>query len=270
MKPGVRILVLELLTTTRRRVPDRAELIVNNKLRDSMNTTPLTLTGLLRAALAFICSATFARSAVTFQDIRLWAGAPAGPSTNEAAIVVDFRDGTPGLVWGYRWNAADHPSGQDMLAAILGTDPSLHFDSTFFPNSVSYGARTRSFSDNGTPANYFDDSYWGYWVNNDVFYHPTDYTLNSHIVPPATEVVPLGNPYGPGHWVESSTGTAARPLVNGSWDGWVYGPYLTQPGESLPAIPEPSASLLAAGAAWALTLRRHRRRLAPHHRNSLR
>ena len=52
MKPGVRILVLELLTTTRRRVPDRAELIVNNKPRDTMNTTPPTLTGLLRAAIA--------------------------------------------------------------------------------------------------------------------------------------------------------------------------------------------------------------------------
>jgi len=214
-----------------------------------MKPMPLTARGPLRVALTILCSATFARSAVSFADIRLWAGAADGPDTSEAALVVDFRDGSPGLVWGYRWPSGETRTGQDMLMAVLGTDNRLQVDSTFFPNAFSYGVRSQAYSDNGTPANFLDDIYWGYWVNNDVYYHPTDFLLNSHIVPPATQVVPLGNPYEAGRWVESSTGLAARPLIDGSWDGWVYGVYATRPGEPVPAIPEPQAAvLLMAGA----------------------
>jgi len=221
-----------------------------------MNLTPHALPGLLRAALLLLCSATFARSAVTLADIRLWAGSAPGPGISEAALIVDFRDGSPGVAWGYRWPAAETRTGQDMLAAIIGADAALSADSTFFPNAFTYGARTRSFSDNGTPADFMDDRYWAYWVNNEVFYHPTDFTQNSHLLPGATEVTPLGNPYGPGRWVESSTGAAARPLADGSWDGWVWGPYLTQPGDALPAVPEPSAGLLSGLAVLCILSRR--------------
>ena len=231
-----------------------------------MNITPLTLTGLLRAALALLCSASFARSAISFTDIRLWAGSAPGEGINEAALVVDFDDGSPGLLWGYRWPALEGRTGEDMLAAIMGADRSLHVDSTFFPGSFSYGPRTRSFSDNGTPDNYFDDSYWGYWVNNEVYNEPGgNFLLNSHIVPPATEVVPLGNPYDAGHWVESSTGAAGRPLVNGSWDSWAYGIYGTRAGEPVAAIPEPSAAMLLA-AGTLLMLRRRKTRAVSHDR----
>jgi hypothetical protein len=225
-----------------------------------MNILPHALRGFLRAALLLLCSATIARSAVTFADIRLWAGAASGPGVSEAAVIVDFRDGTPGIAWGYRWPSQETRTGQDMLNAILGADPALSVDSTFFPNGFTYGARSRSFSDNGTPGDFTDDSYWGYWVNNEVYYDPNNnFLLNSHIVPPATEVVPLGNPYGPGHWVESSTGDAARPLVNGSWDGWVYGPYLTQPGEAVAAVPEPAVGGMVALTLLAGLTRRSRR-----------
>ncbi len=222
-----------------------------------MNITPLTLTGLLRAALALLCSASFARSAISFTDIRLWAGSAPGEGINEAALVVDFHDGSPGSIWGYRWPAQEQRTGQDLLAAVLGADHSLQTDSTFFPNSFSYGPRSRSFSDNGTPDNYFDDSYWGYWVNNEVYFGPDgNFLLNSHIVPPATAVVPLGNPYGAGRWVESSTGAAARPLVNGSWDSWAYGIYGTKAGEPVIAVPEPPAALLPWAGAMLILRRR--------------
>lgn len=105
-------------------------------------------------------------------------------------MVLDFHDGTPGVVWGYRWPANESRSGLDMLAAILGANPALTVDSTFFPNAFTWETRTRSYSDTGTPANYLDDLYWGYWVNNDVFSHPTDFNQNSHIIPPALTVVP--------------------------------------------------------------------------------
>ncbi len=222
-----------------------------------MNKKPLTLAGLLRAAFAFLLIATFSRSAISFTDIRLWAGVPAGPGINEAALVVDFQDGSPGVVWGYRWDGGQTATGLDMLAAVMAADPRLSVDSTFFPSRFTLADRDRAYSDNGTPENYFDDSYWGYWVNNEVYYDPVDFNLNSHIVPPATEVVPLGNPYTAGHWVESSTGAAARPLVNGSWDGWAYGVYGTQPGEAFAAVPEPAhLSLLALGAGMVLLRRR--------------
>ena len=223
-----------------------------------MTNRPPALTGILRGVL-LLCSATAASAAISFADIRLWAGSAPGPGTSEAAMVVDFRDGSPGIVWGYRWPAQEARTGQDMLAAIISADPALSVDNSFFPNAFSYGARTRSFSDNGTPADFTDDRYWAYWVNNDVYYHPTDFNLNSHIVPPATQVIPLGNPYGTGHWVESSTGAAARPLVDGSWDGWVYGPFLTRPGEPLAAVPEPSGILLVLSLCGTVLVRRGRR-----------
>lgn len=229
-----------------------------------MTLPPRALTGLPRAALLLLCSVTIARSAVTFADIRLWAGAAPGPGVNEAALVVDFRDGSPGVVWGYRWTAQQTRTGQDMLNAIIGADPGLGVDNSFFPNAFIYGARTQSYSDNGTPMDFTDDRYWGYWVNNEVYYHPTDFLQNSHIVPPATEVVPLGNPYVPGHWVESSTGGAARPLVNGSWDGWVYGPYQTQPGDALAAVPEAGTATLLSVFLLAGLARRTRRNFPPH------
>ena len=220
-----------------------------------MNKTLHALRGLLRAAL-LLCSATFARSAISFTDIRLWAGAPPGAGVSEAALVLDFHDGQPGLLWGFRWPAQESRTGADMLAAIIGADPALSVDGTFFRNGFTYGARSRSFSDNGT-ATWDDDTYWGYWVNNEVYFAPGgNFALNSHIVPPATEVVPLGNPYGPGRWVESSTGDAARPLVHGSWDAWSYGVYLTQAGEPVAAIPEPGVGgMLALGVLLGLTRR---------------
>jgi hypothetical protein len=223
-----------------------------------MNKTPLTVFGPLRVALALLCSATFARAVISFADIRLWAGAPAGPGVNEAALVIDFHDGSPGVVWGFRWNAGETRTGRDMLGAVLSIDPRLSMDSTFFPNSISLADRSRAFSDNGTPGNFMDDSYWGYWVNNDVFYHPTDFNLNSHIVPPATEVIPLGNPYSTGHWVESSTGAAARPLVNGSWDAWSYGVFGTQAGEPVAAVPEPAGATLVLLTAGVILFQRRR------------
>ena len=221
-----------------------------------MKTPPPALRGILRAALTYLCSATLLHAAVTFTDITLWAGAPAGEGIRQAALVVDFHDGSPALLRGYRWSPGEEKTGRDMLAAILGADPALTTDSLVFPSTFTSGTRTRTFSDNGTPDNYFDDLYWGYWVNNNVTYHPTDFTQNGHLFPP------LGNPYAEGHWVESSTGLAARPLVDGSWDGWSYGPYLTQPG--LP-IPEPATGGLLA---TSLLLLARRKRTLPRQRRS--
>jgi hypothetical protein len=80
----------------------------------------------------------------------------------------------------------------------------------------------------------------------------------AHVLPP------LGSPYdeaGPGEWISSNTGVLGRPLVDGSWDGWVYAafgdPGPAQAVNAPAAIPEPGSILLVAGAS--LTLLRRKR-----------
>lgn len=204
--------------------------------------------GLLRAGLFLLSTASAASCATTMADIPFWAGVPAGPGVSQAAMVIDFRDGSNALFYGFRWPAQETRTGADMLNAILGADPALTVDNVSFINSFTYGARSRSYSNNGTPTNYSDDSYWGYWVNNEVSYHPTDFNLNGHLTPP------LGSPYGEGRWVESSTGSAGRPLADGSWDGWAYGVYGT-----LPSNPVPESSTIWFLAAGGLLLSRRRK-----------
>ena len=208
------------------------------------------------AASVLLMTAAAGRGAVSLADVRVWAGSPAGPGVSEAALVIDWRDGTPGLVWGYRWPSVESRTGRDMLEAVLGLDPGLTVDSTFFPGTMAWGGRSRSYDDAGT-ASYLDDRYWNYWVNNEVYLHPTDFMQNGHVVPPATVVVPLGSPFGSGRWVESPTGLADRPLVNGSWDGWAFGEYGAQPGVPV-AVPEPGVWGMVVGGLGLLGMRRRR------------
>ena len=208
------------------------------------------------AAVVLLMTAAAGRGAVSLADVSWWAGSPAGPGVSEAALVIDWRDGTPGLVWGYRWPSVESRTGRDMLEAVLGLDPGLTVDSTFFPGTMAWGGRSRSYDDAGT-ASYLDDRYWNYWVNNEVYLHPTDFMQNGHVVPPATVVVPLGSPFGSGRWVESPTGLADRPLVNGSWDGWAFGEYGAQPGVPV-AVPEPGVWGMVVGGLGLLAMRRRR------------
>jgi hypothetical protein len=202
-----------------------------------------------------------ASAAVTFADIAIWTGAPQTATTAQAALVIDWSDGQAPLVWGYRWEPADgEKTGRDMLTAILGADNRLTAQGTNFLSDFSWDANT-----DGTPERFKPgwngSEYWAYFVNNDVYYHPTNFLLNGHIIPPATTVVPNGNPYSamaPGTWVSSSTGVVQRPLVNGSWDGFVYNTGITGPLEPVAAspVPEPSTSLLALGLTMLLGRRR--------------
>lgn len=215
---------------------------------------------------ALLTAAPAAPAALSFTDIRIWAGEAAGPGVSEAALVVDWGDGSVPQVWGYRWRQGERRTGLDMLASVAGVDRRLAVQGLEAGFVLGFGwdgdgdgvpERSLSFSDNGTPADFTDDLYWNYSVNNEVYYHPDDFTRNSHIVPPATEVVPLGNPYAadnPAPWIQSSTGPADRELAAGSWDGWAYGPYLTVPAEP---VPEPSAVVLGLSGLM-LALRRRR------------
>jgi hypothetical protein len=81
----------------------------------------------------------------------------------------------------------------------------------------------------------------------------------AHLLPP------LGSPYdesGPGAWISSNTGVLGRPVVDGSWDGWVYSDGAALPVLAVNApnrIPEPAAQGLLWFGTGALLWRRRRR-----------
>lgn len=54
-------------------------------------------------------------------DIQFWAGSGA----NQAALVIDWKDGkaAESLLWGYRWDGT--ATGMDMLQAVVAADPRL-------------------------------------------------------------------------------------------------------------------------------------------------
>jgi hypothetical protein len=207
-------------------------------------------------AAAFVAAATTtapARGAFTLADVQFWTGTPDGPDTSEAVLVVDWLDGSPALAWGFRWPNSQSPTGGDLLAAVVGADPRLSVQGlngnflSHFAFDANLDGSPERFRPGFNPAT---SEFWAYFVNNHVFTHPTDFSQNGHIIPPATTVVPLGNPYdpaGPGSWVSSSTGVLARPLVDGSWDAFVYASQPSGAGEPIAAtpIPEPCLPALA-------------------------
>lgn len=218
-------------------------------------------TFVVAAVLSCAAFITSSHAAFTLADIRLWAGVPAGENTYEAALVIDWSDGSAPLAWGYRWSAAESKTGADLLSAIVGADPRLSTSDGSFVSFFTYDA-----NGDGTPErrqtslNDPPYTFWGYFVNNAVIdATPPDYDNAAHILPPN------GNPYdgeGPGAWVSSSTGYLERPLADGSFDGWVYavwgetsGPL--EPVAALP-IPEPLTLALAAPALLLFGLRRTR------------
>ncbi|MBP7948808.1 MAG: hypothetical protein KA004_04065 [Verrucomicrobiales bacterium] len=200
------------------------------------------------------CGASAAHAAFAMTDITHWTGIADGPGVAKAAVVIDWNDGQPPLAWGFRWDASLRQTSQDMLAAILGADPRLSVQGLAggFLSHLGFDADLDGNPERFRPGfNGSTGEYWLYAVNNDVYFHPMDFGLNSHIVPPNTTVIPNGNPFAatsPGHWVTSSTGVNGRELADGSWDGFVYRTFAeTNAGPAEPvavSIPEPTASLL--------------------------
>src|SRR3974390_1833771 len=86
----------------------RARLRIQPQLAQIRQMKRNTLRNLMLAALAAF---SFTAPAPDFSNIQFWVGSGA----NQAALVIDWRDGlTPeSLLWGYRWNGS--ATGLDML-----------------------------------------------------------------------------------------------------------------------------------------------------------
>ena len=166
---------------------------------------------------------------MTFEDIDMWVG----QGQNEAALVIDWNDGSAELVkvWGFRWDGT--ATGADMLMAVCQADAFLYtmgvnqsglgiafggigydidndgFDIThsdLVSNFDAYGYMqvaedtefdgwTATDADDSWAAGWHTDGFWGYsYIDS-----------------------------GLSGWTDSWVGASSRTLNDGSWDGWSWG-----------------------------------------------
>lgn len=180
---------------------------------------------LLAALFVAGCAPAFA---FNFNDIVNWTGT----GSNEAAMLVDFHDGSQyqSFVWGYRWDGT--ANGEDMFKAIVAHDPNLSstITSYSFGDAVSaIGYDGSSFGLGTHSQSGFSTSTQGYWdyYNGDGFSLPT--------------------------WTESGVGFTDRTLTNQTWDGWSWAAnFNSTPPSDTPiaapqSAPEPGAIITMVG-----------------------
>jgi hypothetical protein len=161
-------------------------------------------------ALALACTtSSFAQFA--FNDISYWTGT----GSNQAVLVVDFKNGNPSYVWGYRFDGSK--TGQQMISDIANdpaTGVGIQITSFSFGDAItgiSFGANNRAGFGSGSAG------YWSYYLGD-------------------------GSSNVPSPWNESSVGAGARALANNSWDAWTWAANFNASVPStnyVAAVPEP-------------------------------
>jgi hypothetical protein len=193
----------------------------------------------------------------SFTNIQYWTGS----GTNSAALVLEF--GGPSIpasvAWGYRWNGSSATAatllfslagtitGTSAPAPLLGSDPRLSVDVSFFPDYGGYFVNTISYNQSGLPAPWtqamrlIEDAYF---VDKT---YPTLYSLNSVGLWGAS-------------FAQAQVGMSDIPLTNGVWIGFVQSDGADDPrtfAQPVAAVPEPRTSaLLVLGAACAFLWRK--------------
>jgi hypothetical protein len=212
------------------------------------------ISSLLALAGLFVSSAVHAD---LFDNIQLWVGTGA----NEAAVEIDWNNGTANdaLIWGYRWNGT--ATGEQMLDAIVTADPRLYAeiseptdygtavfglgfhqsgDQNFqLSPALSFNSQHLAYTDYGGvndsrtavaagdlwQEGWYNAGYWSYWLSTDVRVSANQ-----------------------SDWDFSDVGISSRVLDNGDVDGWsfAYNFNATPPATPLDVVPAPEP------ATWAL------------------
>lgn len=192
----------------------------------------------------------------SFDDIEYWVGS----GTNQSVLAIQWSDGAEpkSLAWGYRWN--DMATGFDMLTAIAGSsvveppfggsaiesfngaDPRLSlvvwrygFGDSLYSVSLGSGESVRTQAD-------WDSGYWQYWIyGGDIEYTPWGETEPSYYR------VTGSTSYSSVVWWNSQVGASDRPLINNSWDAYVF-----LPGFVAQTIAQPTAAVIPEPSTWVL------------------
>lgn len=177
----------------------------------------------------------------TMDDIRNWTGTGSNRSalaiqwitgdnpTNPTAEEIHF------LVWGYRWEAEDKPTGLDMIRAVAKEDPRFYVMLEDSENATVWGFGYDA-TDNGTfaikndktsvtisqadfvngivsikanPDGFKPNDAANYWMGGWKEHYCTYYTGSNGNTAPTTQ-----------HFSYAQTGADLRLLANGSWDAW--------------------------------------------------
>lgn len=211
-----------------------------------------------------------AQADLMFTAISNWTDAPGlsgAATTNQSALVVDWNDGSGYLndykVFGYRWDAADSLSAEDMIRDIAESDSDLYFVVTFFSGlgqsieGVGYDVDGDGFS--LTPAEIFingvadevsvvqqisndPDDLWNAGFDGGTFQYWQLYEASGLSIDPSSD------------WASASTGVTGSSISENSWSGLSYNNFNTAPPA---AVPEPaSAALFVIGLAGIYQIRR--------------
>ena len=194
----------------------------------------------------------------SFTNIQYWTGS----GTNRAALVLEFGGpSTPASVaWGYRWNGSSTAAsmlfalagtitvtGTNAPSPLVGSDPRLSVDASFFSGFGGYFVNTISYNQIGLPAPWTQTTRLiedAYFVDGT---YPTLYSLNS------------GGLWG-ASFTQAQVGMSDISLTNGVWIGFVQSDGADDPrtfAQPVAAVPEPgTAALLVMGAACAFLWRK--------------
>ncbi len=183
------------------------------------------------AAARVLRAANLTTTGIDFDKIQRWAGS----GNHRAALAIKWageQNSGKTLVWGYRWNDGEEPTGEDMLDAVAKADPSFYL---IKQSGTSYGSAIGGY---------------GYDTDGDREVAVTD--PEGNMTYPRNGVIEAGDDYGfddyaaidvddawnagwySGYWSYwvaasadsklgyASTGASGRKLADGCVDAWVW------------------------------------------------
>lgn len=243
-------------------------------------STPVSSLAVCAASLLALTASLHAQVVSGFSDLEFTIGTGA----QQAGIVIDFRDGSEPLAWGYRWDGA--LTGQDLVRAVTQADPrlfSLVAESSFGDVLVGIGYDQDSDGFDTTPAlgslTQVTESLGGYIRSEDPnLSASTDALADDFTAIEAEDSwasgwstgfwslwVPDSSGNAPveagGGWDSASVGFTTLGVNDGDWIGWSWAPGFAsaEPGVAIAApVPEPATFALAAALLAVLAILRTR------------